>query len=679
MGIRFIVLAAAAAGMALYGQEMPLTSLPYTPVLDTRFMDRSVDPCSDFFKYACGNWSKLNPIPPDQARWEVYSKVSEENTRFLWGILEQASNAAASRSANEQKIGDFFHACMDKTAVEQTGLQPLAPSLAKIAALRSKNDLAEYIADQHRNGIDRGVLFGFGSDQDLDNSSQVIAIARAGGLGLPDRDYYTKTDANSREIRQKYLEHVQRMLQMLGESAPDAAADSKQIMAIETALANASLTRVERRDPYKLKHKMPRAGLRRMMPAFDWDIYLSRLAPPKFNEVNVTQPKFFDELNRQLDTQPLTAWRAYLRWHLIHTHAPYLSSKFEQEDFDFFSRYLEGVKEMPPRWKTCTRLVDDELGEALGQVFVAKTFSPQTKEEVLKMTRQIEEEMGRDIKDLTWMSDATKQRALEKLHAVVNKIGYPDKWRDYSSVKITPDDFLGNVVRASAFEEHRQLGKIGKPVDRTEWEMTPPTVNAGYNPQTNDITFPAGVLQPPLFDPKLDAAPNYGNTGATIGHELTHGFDDEGRQFDAQGNLKDWWTPQDAKAFEQRAECVRNQYARYVVIDDIHINSSLTLGEDVADLGGTLLAYIAWKHATAGQELKSADGLTPEQRFFVGMAQWACGDERPESKRLHATVDPHSPNEYRINGVVANLPEFGQAFGCQVGQPMRRANACRVW
>ncbi len=663
----------------LPAQEAPLTKLPYTPSLDTQFMDKSADPCVDFYKYACGNWNKLNPIPADQARWDVYSKLTNENQRFLWGILEQASHPSASRTPNEQKIGDFFHACMDEGAVEAAAAKPLEPMLKEIASLSSINDIARYVGDEQTQGVDRGVLFGFRSDQDFDNSSEVIAFAAAGGLGLPDRDYYTKTDPRSQEIRHKYVQHVTRMLQMIGESTPDAEADAQAVMSIETELAKASLTRVEKRNPYNLKHKFSREELNRIAPAFDWDTYLEHLGAPAFNQVNVTEPKFFDELNNVLWAQNLAAWRAYLRWHLVHAQAPYLSSSFVQENFDFFSKYLQGVKEMPPRWKRCTRLVDRELGEALGQVFVAKTFSPQTKQDALKVTQEIEQEMGRDIKDLTWMSDATKQRALEKLHAVVNKIGYPDKWRDYSSVRIEPGDFAGNLIRTSEFEEHRQLAKIGKPVDRGEWDMTPPTVNAYYNPQMNDINFPAGVLQPPLFDPKMDAAPNYGNTGATIGHELTHGFDDEGRQFDAQGNLKDWWTPQDAKAFEQRVACVRNQYAQYVVVDDIHINSSLTLGEDVADLGGTLLAYIAWKHATAGQDLKPVDDLTPEQRFFVGMAQWACGDERIESKRLHAITDPHSPDEYRINGVVADLPEFGQAFGCKVGQPMMRANGCRVW
>ncbi len=673
-----LVLACAAAGLAL-AQETPLTILPYTPSLDTQFVDKTADPCKDFFKYACGNWNKLNPIPADQARWDVYAKLTNENQRFLWGILEQASHSSASRTANEQKIGDFFHACMDEAAVERAGAKPLEPMLAKIAGLKSPNEIAGYVAEQHREGIDRGVLFGFGSDQDFDNSSQMIAFSVAGGLGLPDRDYYTKTDPKSQETRQRYVEHVARMLEMIGESAPDAQADAQTVMRIETALAQASLTRVEKRNPYNLKHKYSRDELMHMVPAFDWDEYLTRVGVPEFQTVNITEPKFFDQLNKELAQENLSAWRAYLRWHLVHSEAPYLSSNFVRENFDFFSKYLRGVKEMPPRWKKCTRLVDQQLGEALGQVFVAKTFSPQTKQDALTVTQQIEEAMRRDIEDLTWMSEPTKKRAIEKLQAVVNKIGYPDKWRDYSSVEISPDDFLNDVTRASAFEEHRQLAKIGRPVDRTEWFMTPPTVNAYYNPQMNDINFPAGVLQPPLFDPKMDAAPNYGNTGATIGHELTHGFDDEGRQFDAQGNLKDWWTETDAKAFEQRVACVRNQYAQYIAVDDIHINSSLTLGEDVADLGGTLLAYIAWKHATEGQDLKPVDGLTPDQRFFVGMAQWACGDERPESKRVSAVTNPHSPLEYRINGVVANLPQFGEAFGCKAGQPMARANGCRVW
>ncbi len=673
-----LFLAGASASLIL-AQETPLTALPYTPSLDTQFMDKSADPCTDFYKYACGNWNKLNPIPPDQARWQVYSKMTNENQRFLWGILEQAARPGPSRAANQQKIGDYFRACMDETAVERAGAKPLEPMLAGIASLKSINDISAYLSEQHKTGMDRGVLFGFGSDQDYDNSSQMIATVLAGGLGLPDRDYYTKVDPKSQEVRQRYVQHVQRMLEMIGESVADARSDALSVIRIETALAQASLTRVEKRNPYNLKHKYSRDDLMYMAPLFDWDVYLSRIGVPDFQTVNVTEPKFLAEVNTELKRENLAAWRAYLRWHLVDAEANYLSSNFVQENFDFFGKYLQGLKELPPRWKKCTRLVNRQLGEALGQVFVSKTFSPQTKQDTLRVTQRVEEAMRLDIEDLTWMSNATKQRALQKLRAVVNKIGYPDKWRDYSSVRIAPDDFLGNVTRASEFETHRQLTKIGRPVDRTEWDMTPPTVNAYYNSQMNDINFPAGVLQPPLFDPKMDAAPNYGNTGATIGHELTHGFDDEGRQFDPQGNLKDWWTDADAKAFESRVACVRNQYAQYIAVDDIHVNSSLTLGEDVADLGGTLLAYVAWKRSTEGQDLKPIDGLSPDQRFFVGMAQWACGDERQESKRLHAMTDPHSPAEDRINGVVANLPQFGQAFGCKVGMPMMRANACRVW
>jgi endothelin-converting enzyme/putative endopeptidase len=659
-------------------QETPLHSLPYTPSLDSRFMDRSADPCTDFYKYACGNWTKLNPLPADQDSWDVYRKLTDENQRFLWGILETAAKPSPSRTANEQKIGDYFGACMNEADVEKAGADPLDPALARIAKLRGPEDIAAYVAMQH-HGIGDGVLFGYGSGQDYDDSSRVITFADAGGLGLPDRDYYTKTDIKSAQIRKRYVEHVATMLGLIGESAPEARIDAETVVAIETALAQASLTRVEQRDPYNLKHKMTHADLDHLTPAFNWDAYIKDVSAPEFEQVNVTQPKFFTEMNTLLSQRKTADWRAYFRWHLVHSHAPYLSANFVREDFEFYGKYLAGRQQMSPRWKRCTRLVDRDLGEALGQVFVAKTFSPETKEHAQQLARQIETEMGNDIKQLDWMSDATKVKALEKLHAVVNKIGYPDRWRDYSSVTIVPSSFYADAEQARAFEVRRDLAKIGKPVDRGEWQMTPPTVNAYYDPQMNDINFPAGVLQPPLYDPKMDDAPNYGNTGATVGHELTHGFDDEGRQFDAHGNLKDWWTDSDAKAFENRVSCVRDQYAQYTIIDDIKINSKLTLGEDVADLGGTLLAYLAWKHETAGQDLKPLEDLSPDQRFFVGMAQWACGETRPESKRMHAITDPHSPDEFRINGVVSDLPEFGKAFGCKVGQPMMRANACRVW
>ena len=655
----------------------PLTTLPYTPSLDVPSMDRSIDPCQDFYKYSCGGWIKTNPIPADQPRWDVYSKLTEENQRFLWGILVEASKPDPGRKAVLQKTGDYFAACMDEKAVEEQGAKPLDADLRQIAGLRTVRDLGPLLAKLQLTGVN--ALFGLGSNQDFDDSSRMMAFVGAGGLGLPDRDYYTKTDAKSVEIRQKYVEHVQKMFELLGDSAATAKTEAQTVMSMETALAKASLTRVEQRDPYNLKHKFNRTKLQALTPSFEWDKYIADSGLWKVEEVNVTEPKFLTEVQTLLRTQTLTHWKTYLRWHLAHARAPFLAARFVEANFDFYSKYLRGVPQMQPRWKRCVHLVDQHLGEALGQVFVDKTFGPDVKRRTLDMTKQVEAAMESEIKQLPWMGPETKAQALTKLHTIVNKIGYPDKWRDYGKLEIARDDFAGNVMRAKEFEARRDLAKIGKPVDRGEWGMTPPTVNAYYNAQMNDINFPAGVLQPPLFDFKLDDAPNYGNTGATIGHELTHGFDDEGRQFDAQGNLKDWWTKKDAVEFEERARCISNQYAQYTVVDDIKINSKLTLGEDVADLGGTLLAYIAWKEATKGKDLPSVDGFTPDQRYFIGMAQWACGSDRPEQKRANAVTDPHSPNEYRINGVVANMPEFGRAFACKVGQPMVRENACKIW
>ncbi len=660
-------------------QITPLTALPYTPSLDVPSMDRTVNPCEDFYRYSCGGWIKSNPIPADQARWDVYSKLGYENQRFLWGILEQASKVSPNRTPSEQKIGDFFAACMDEESVNASGSKPLRNHLDRIAALKSTRELAGVIAGEQRHTGSAGFLFGFGSNQDFKNSDRVIAFASAGGIGLPDRDYYVKTDAKSVETRQKYVDHIQRMFVLLGDSPEAAARNARSVMQIETDLAKASLTRVEKRDPYKLYHMLSRAQLTALTPSFDWDSYFSASDASAIQDINVTEPAFFKTMETELKSQTLDQWKTYLRWHLAHAVAPFLSAPFVQANFDFYSKYLRGVPQMQPRWKRCVQLVDRDLGEALGQVFVQKTFGPEVKQRTLDMTKAIEAAMQSEMKQLPWMGEETKKQALAKLQTIVNKIGYPDKWRDYSSVQIDRKEFLSDVMRAVGFETRRDLAKIGKPVDRGEWDMTPPTVNADYNPQMNDINFPAGVLQPPLFDFKLDDAPNYGNTGATIGHELTHGFDDEGRQFDAKGNLRDWWTAHDAEEFEKRAKCVSDQYAQYTIVDDIKINSKLTLGEDVADLGGTLLAYIAWKHATAGQTLKSVDGFPPDQRFFIGMAQWACGSERDENKRVNAITNPHSPNEYRINGIVSNMPEFAQAFACKVGQPMVRENACKVW
>jgi len=659
--------------------QSPLQNLPYTPSLDVTAMDRSANACADFYQYSCGGWLARNPIPADQASWSVYGKLYQDNQRFLWGILDSLARNSAGRSANQQKIGDYFASCMDETAIEQRGRTPLAPTLAAIDAMTSARELPALLARlQLDNGGDE-FLFGFTSAQDFADSKAVIAFANAGGLGMPDRDYYTDSDKRALTLRQEYRRHVARSFALLGDSAAAAAQHADTVLRLETQLAQASLTRVELRDPYNLFHKMDRAGLEHLTPHFVWDPFLNALGLSGVNTLNVSQPKFYAALDQLLASTTLDDLKTYLRWHAVHAASPFLARRFEAERFAFFDHTLRGVPQQQPRWKRCVRQVDALLGEALGQEFVARTFGPKLKDATLLMTRQIEQAMHDDIEALPWMSAATKQQALAKLAAVVNKIGYPDHWRDYGSVAIARGDYFQNAVHAIAFESHRQLNKIGKPLDRAEWQMTPQTVNAYYDPQMNDINFPAGVLQPPLYDPRMDDAPNYGNTGGTIGHELTHGFDDQGRKFDAAGNLKDWWSDKDAKQFNERTQCIVDQYAKYVVVDDVHINSRLTLGEDVADLGGLILAHMAWRVQTAHETLTGRDGLTPEQRFFVGYAQWACENQRPENLRLHAKTDEHSPGRYRVNGLVVNMPEFAKAFSCPVNAPLAKKNPCRVW
>ncbi|HSA94081.1 MAG TPA: M13 family metallopeptidase [Terriglobales bacterium] len=659
--------------------ETPLKALPYIPSLDVSAMDRSVNPCVDFYKFSCAGWEKKNPIPGDQAAWSVYGKLNDDNFRFLWGILEDAAKPDPKRAKVEAQIGDFFSACMDESAIDKRGAAPLQPSLDAIAKMSSKEQIAGVLAREHMNG--GAGMFNFFSEQDAKDSTQYIAAVYQGGLGLPDRDYYVKDDGKFPEIRAKYLEHVQKMFELLGDAPEKAKAGAETVTAIESALAKASLTRVERRDPYKNYHKLKVGELEQSAPSFGWQGYFAGSGLPGLKELNVQHPAFVAELENQIKSHSLDDWKTYLRWHAVRSQAQLLSKPFREENFNFYRRYLRGVQEPPPRWKTCVRRVDNDLGEALGQAYVARAFSPQLKADALEMVKRIQADMEVRLKDLDWMSPETKQQALTKLRTMVNKIGYPDKWRDYSSVRVERGDYFGNVERATLFENKRQLDRIGKPLDRGEWFMTPPTVNAYYNPQMNDINFSAGVLQPPLYDAKLDDAPNYGNTGATIGHELIHGFDDEGRQFDAQGNLKDWWTAEDDKKFRERAACVIDQYSQYVIVDDIKINGNLTAGEDIADLAGVILAWDAWKEKTRNAQLESRDGLTPEQRFFVGYAQWDCNNERDENKRVNAVTNPHSPGEYRINGVVVNMPEFGQAFACKAGDPMVKPadKVCKIW
>jgi putative endopeptidase len=698
-------------------------ALSYTPGLDPAAIDRRVDPCVDFFAFACGGWLQANPIPVDESGWSVYSKLADENVAFLRQILEAAARplpqrdlrgvspmagaptdlrgvspmAGAATDQVTREIGDFYAACMDEETIERSGSAPLAAALAEIAAIASRDDLARAVA--HLQMASEAVPgasapFRLDSTQDFKDSSQVIAEISQSGLGLPDRDYYTREDAKSAETRQRYTAHVARMLALLGEPPAAAAADAAAILRLETALAKASLTRVERRDPANIYHRLSRAQLVSLTPSFAWDAYFAAVSGPALRgfgdmrgmpdlpdlpDLNIAEPGFMQGLETVLEKEDLATWRAYLRWHLVRHRADLLSSPFVAEHFDFYGRYLQGSARLQPRFKRCVQAVDRNLGEALGKAFVARAFSAGAKQRTLAMVGRIEQAMERDLRELDWMSPATKEQALRKLREVSNKIGYPDRWRDYGSIQISRTDHAGNVERAARFERRRRLDKIGRPLDRGEWAMTPPTVNAYYDPSKNAINFPAGILQPPLFDPRMDDAPNYGDTGATIGHELTHGFDDAGRKFDGAGNLRDWWSPADAREFERRASCMAEQYSRYTIVGDVKINGRLTLGENVADLGGLLLAYMAWQDATRGQQLAPLDGLRPEQRFFVGYAQSFCGSVRDERARMLATTDPHSPDRYRVNGVVSDLPAFGAAFSCKPGQPMMPEKTCRVW
>ena len=678
--ISALILAALSAAVPARAQDLSSDT-----VLDVSAMDKSVDPCTDFYTYSCGGWLKKNPIPPDQSSWGTYGKIEDDNRTQLRTILEEAAKTSGARTAENQKIGDYYASCVDEAAIEKLGVEPLSPELKRIAALKSKRDLAEYVATaQYPPSLEGGgTLFTFRSNQDFKDSTQVIAEADQGGLGLPDREYYLKDDAKSEELRKAYVAHVAKLFELLGDKPADAVTEAATVMRIETALAKGQMPRVDRRDPPKLYHKMSVEELQKLAPAFGWNAYFKKtdvgsLASPSAS-LNVVTPDYFHVMSQEIEKENLADWKTYLRWHAVHDAAADLSAAFVKENFAFYGKTLRGQEELPPRWKRCTNDVDGDLGEALGQAYVAKYFSPDAKQAALRIVKEIEAAMQSEIQTLPWMGAATKEQALIKLHAIANKIGYPDVWRDYNSLEIVRGDEIGNSERASWFEFHRQLAKIGKPVDHNEWGMTPPTVNAEYDPQRNDINFPAGVLQPPLFSARSDAAPNYGDTGATMGHELTHAFDDEGSQFDAQGSLRNWWTNADRKEFEKRAQCVVDQYSGYTIIDDIKINGKLTNGEDLADLGGTLLAYLAWKEDTKNQKLEPLDGLTPEQRFFIAYAQSWCTNERDENKRLRATVDPHSPEKYRANGVVSNMPEFGAAFHCKPGQPMVRENACRVW
>jgi putative endopeptidase len=644
---------------------------------DLSALDPSVSACQNFYQYACGGWMAHNPIPPDQARWGRFDQLIEHNREVLRDILEKAAVVKPNRPPDEQKIGDYYAACMDEAAIQRKGTEVLKPDLERIAALGDKMAMVSEVVRLHRMGVP--ALFEFGSGPDFKNSSRVIAQMDQGGLGLPDRDYYLKDDTRSAEIRKQYVAHMQKMFELLGDAPERAAENAQTVMQIETGLAKGSLDRVSRRDPVKVYHMMTKQELISLNPDFAWPRYFESVDAPEFERLNVAVPNFLRRVEELLVLTSLDKWKVYLKWHLLHAEARFLPDPFVDENFNFYGRILTGAKELRPRWKRCVGYTDEHLGDALGKVYVERTFGADGKERTLKMVDAIEKAMGEDLRQLSWMTAETKKQALIKLHAVTNKIGYPEKWRDYSSVIIVRDDTLGNAARADQFEFHRQIEKIGKPVDRSEWEMSPPTVNAYYQPTMNSINFPAGILQPPFFDKRTDEAVNLGGIGSVIGHELTHGFDDTGSQFDANGNLRNWWTEKDAKEFAAREQCFVDEYAAFTVADGVHLNGKLTLGENTADNGGVRLAVMALLDTIGRKASPKVDGFTPEQRLFLGFAQDWCENRTEEDARLRAATDPHSPGKYRVNGVLQNMPEFQKAFACKAGDKMVSPKVCHVW
>jgi endothelin-converting enzyme/putative endopeptidase len=674
-----VSLAAAQSGTVQTGSPAPEIYLPI-PGFDLSSIDTATDPCNDFYKFACGKFAANHPIPADQTGVDQFYALYNVNSQSLRGILEKAGAGGAGRSPDAQKIGDYYAACMNTDLIEKKGLAPLEPVLNEIDALKSKAQLAELMGRLQRFGVD--AFFGYGEQQDFKDATKQIATAGQGGLGLPEKDYYLRTGAKDEEIRKQYLAHVAKMLTLAGSSPQQAQKDATAILAMETALAKGSLGVVEMRDPEKVYHLQPIATFEKSVSGLNFAEFQKGIASPKVTEINNSTPEYFPVLMEQIRTNDLATLKAYIRYHLLTTVANRLPKAFDQENFDFYSRKLNGQPDQPARWKRCSNAVNGALGEALGKVYVEQYFAGDSKIKMLEMVHDIEGAMGRDIDQLDWMSDATKLRAKEKLHAVANKIGYPDKFRDYTRLEVKPDDALGNTLRATAFENDRQLAKIGKPVDRNEWGMSPPTVNAYYDPSMNDINFPAGILQPSFYDSKQDDAVNYGHIGAVIGHELTHGFDDEGKKFDAKGNLSDWWTPEDTKKFETRTDCLVKEYGNFVAVDDVKVNGKLTLGENTADNGGLVLAYMAYLERAKANGVDLAakkDGYTMPQRFYIGFAQNWCENSRPEAIRNQVQVDPHSPDHFRANGAIVNQPGFAAAFACKKGTPMVPADSCRVW
>jgi putative endopeptidase len=648
---------------------------------DLANLDRSISPCDDFFHFAAGGWIKNNPIPPAYSRWGSFTILRDHNEDVLHTILEEAAkDNKATAGLNWQKVGDFYASCMDESQIESAGLKPLDAEFKRIADVKDAATLQAEIARLQRTGVN--AVFGFGSEPDFKNSAQMIAGVAQGGLGLPDRDYYTRDQEKDKQLREAYLLHVTNMFKLLGDESATAAAEAKTVISVETLLANASMHRVDLRDPDKIYHKMPVAKLHELAPNVAWESFFKEVGAPTVTEINVGQPDFFAAVNTALASVSLNDWKAYMRWHLIHSVAASLPAKFVEENFNFYGKTLEGQKEMLPRWRRCVESTDRQLGEALGQIYVQRAFPPEAKARALAMVKNLIAALHDDLSTLDWMGPATREQALKKLVAIQLKIGYPDKWRDYSGFRVDRGAYVENVRRGNDFENAYDVGKIGKPMNRAEWTMTPPTVNAYYNPLRNEIVFPAGILQPPFYDPNRDDAMNYGAMGAVIGHELTHGFDDQGSKFDAQGNLKNWWTDEDLKNFEARGECIVKQFNGFVVEPGLNENGKLVEGESIADLGGLTIAHNALQKSLEGKPAPAAiDGFTVDQRFFLGWAQVWAGSTRPERMRVIVNTDPHPVDRFRVNGPMSNIPAFAKAFGCNSNSEMVRPEAqrCRIW
>ncbi|WP_119677450.1 M13 family metallopeptidase [Indioceanicola profundi] len=654
--------APAAAGKAA---QPPAPGLPV--------LDEGVSPCDNFFMHACGPWIAAHPIPEDQSRWGSFNLLSESNQALLRTVLEKA---AANPSGDTAKIGTFYAACMDEAGIEKKGLTPIQPILDRINGLKDKKELATLVADLQKHGV--GAFFRFGSEQDLKDVTQVIAAFDQGGLGLPDRDFYFKDDEKAKSQREAYRAHITRMFTLAGLSEAEAAKQAEAVFRVETSLAEASMDRVSRRDPEKVYN--PTTIKEFSIPGFDLASYVQTIGAPELDKLNIGSPAFFEQLGTVLNESSLDDLKAYLTWHTLSDAAPWLPDAFVQENFAFYGRTLSGAQELRPRWKRCVSATDQALGEDLGKHFVEAAFGPDQKDRTLQMVEDIQEAFNANLATLQWMSPETQERARTKLKAMANKIGYPEEWRDYSKLEVKAGDMMGNAMRASAFETERDLDKIGKPVDEDEWFMSPPTVNAYYSPTFNDINFPAGILQPPFFDPKADPAYNYGAIGSVIGHEITHGFDDQGRKFDADGNLTDWWTEADAERFTERTQCLVDQYSNYVAEGDVKLNGKLSLGENTADHGGTRIALQALRQRLGEKGMaEKIGGLTADQRFFYGWAHVWCSAYRPEARRLQAMTGPHSLPEYRVNGVVSNSADFAKAFNCKPGDAMVRETQCKVW